>query len=106
MTESITTAVDNFASDLMEDEEDAACVVDEVVLKDGLDRLHIDKEPSSLDMTQRSQWHHDAQRLKLKKPRFREMQAARALLPAYAHREEICAAVRNHRIILIRCVYK
>jgi len=101
-----TTLIDNFASDLMEDEENtSACDVDEVVLTEPFDILQIqasEKEaPSSNDMVQRSKWHHEAQRLKVKHPRFGEMQAARAQLPANAQREEICAAVRNHRVILI-----
>jgi len=97
-----STMIDNFALDITDEEDDAPDAVDEVLLTEGLDSLHIHSEkPSPLDVAQRTQWHHEAQRLKVQKPRFNEMQSARAKLPAYAYREEICAAVRNHRIILI-----
>jgi HrpA-like RNA helicase len=94
--------IDNFASDLME-EEDAVEDGDEVLLNQGLGALQIQLEQHSpLNVDKRTQWHHEAQRLKLSKPRFREMQTARSKLPAFAYRDDICAAVRKHRVILIQ----
>ena len=83
----ISSTVDDYNSEIIKDESSQSSNKRESI--------------SKRQMKKRSRWHNEGQLAKSKHPEYRKMEEARAKLPVYKYRKEICDIVRNNRVTIL-----